>query len=202
VNRPREDAASCREASPRSVRQPRRGLLPERDIRVAAVQIVRDTPPKALVKVSPVEQREAHLEVAQPSRLAGPGCTGDQPGIVGPADGQGPVDQTVRHHVLPCGRHHKDPGTAAHQVGLGPLEDDYVVPGPMQERRCRASGDRSPDNADSHARRPRTPWSATREVTAIRQCSGHIFSEEADETGPEGQPLTGHASPEALIANM
>jgi hypothetical protein len=28
------------------------------------------------------------------------------------------------------------------------------VAGPVQERRRRASGDRSPDNADSHARRP------------------------------------------------
>ena len=33
------------------------------------------------------------------------------------------------------------------------FEDGYVVAGPMQERRCRASGDRSPDNADSHAGR-------------------------------------------------
>ena len=124
------------------------------DGRAAAVLIVKHAPPKSLVKVSPVEQREAHLEVAQPPLLACPGCTGDQPGVVGPAGGKGPVDQTVRHHVLPRGRRHKDPGATAHQVGLGPLEDDYIVPGPMQERRCRASGDRSPDNADSHARRP------------------------------------------------
>lgn len=80
-----------------------------------------------------------------------------------------------------------DPGAPAHQAGRGPLEDGYIVAGPVQERRRRAPGDRSPDNADSHARRPRTRWSVTREVTAIRQRSGHMFPEEADGTGSEGQ---------------
>src|SRR6185437_5257616 len=84
------------------------------DGRVTTVQIVRDAPPKALVEMSPVEQREAHLDVAQPSLLAGPGCTGDEPGVAGPAGGKGPVDQTVRHHVLPRGRRRYDPGTPAH----------------------------------------------------------------------------------------
>ena len=150
------------------------------DGRAAAVLIVRRAPPKSQVKVSPVEQREAHLEVAQPPLLACPGCTGDQPGVAGPAGGKGPVDQAVRHHVLPRGRRHKDPGATAHQVGLGPLEDDHVVAGPVQQRRRRASGDRSPDNADSHTRRPELAWSATGEVTAVRQPSGRMLSEKAD----------------------
>jgi len=38
-----------------------------------------------------------------------------------------------------------DPGAPAHQVGLGPLEDDDVVAGPVQECRGHASGDRAPD---------------------------------------------------------
>ena len=63
----------------------------------------------------------------------------------------------MRHHFLPRGRRHKDPGTPAHQAGLGPLEDGYIVAGPVQERRRRAPGDRSTDNADSHARRPPNP---------------------------------------------
>jgi hypothetical protein len=62
------------------------------DRRVAAVEIVRDAPPKSLVEMSPVEQREAHLDVAQPALLAGPGRTGDEPGVAGPAGGKGPVD--------------------------------------------------------------------------------------------------------------
>jgi hypothetical protein len=107
--------------------------------------------------MGPVEQREAHLDVAQPSLLAGPRSTGDEPEVVRSASGEGRIDQTVRHHVLPHGRRRSDPGTPAHEVGLGPLEDDYVVAGPMQERRCRTSGDRSPDNADPHAFRPLTP---------------------------------------------
>ena len=37
---------------------------------------------------------------------------------------------------------------------------------------------------------PRTPWSATLEVTAIRQFNGHIFPEEADGTRPEDQQVT------------
>lgn len=114
------------------------------DGRVAAVQTVRDAPPKALVEMSPVEQRETPLGVAQPSLLAGPGCTGDEPGELGPTGGERPVDQAVRHHVLPSGRRRNDPGTPAHQVGLGTLEDGHVVAGPMQERRCRTFGDRSP----------------------------------------------------------
>ena len=59
------------------------------------------------------------------------------------------LDACRKHGVRVLSR--SDPGTPAHEVGLGPLEDDYVVAGPMQERRCRASGDRSPDNADPHA---------------------------------------------------
>src|SRR6202044_3574673 len=117
--------------------------------------------------MSPVEQHGTHLNVAQPSLLAAPGCTGNEPGVADPAGGNGPVEEASRRHVLPRGGDHEDPGTPAHQAGLGPLEDGYIVAGPVQERRCRASGDRSPDNADSHARRPRTPWSATLEVTAI-----------------------------------
>src|SRR6202453_2459521 len=140
--------------------------------------------------MSPVEQHGAHLDVAQPSLPAGPGGTGDDPGVAGPAGGNGPVEDASRRHVLPRGGDHKDPGTPAHQAGLGPLEDGYIVAGPVQERRRRASGDRSPDNADSHARRPRPPWSATREVTAIRQRSGHMFPEEADGTRSEGQQAT------------
>jgi hypothetical protein len=62
------------------------------DRRVAAVEIVRDAPPKSLVEMSPVEQREAHLDVAQPALLAGPGRTGDEPRVAGPAGGKGPVD--------------------------------------------------------------------------------------------------------------
>src|ERR1700691_3746944 len=130
--------------------------------------------------MSPVEQHGAQLDVAQPSLPAGPGCTGDEPGVAGPAGGNGPVEDASRGHVLPRGGDYEDPGTPAHQAGLGPLQDGYVVAGPMQERRCRASGDRSSDNADSHARCPRTPWSATWEVTAVRQCSGHMFAEESD----------------------
>jgi hypothetical protein len=42
------------------------------DGRTTAVEIVRDAPPEALVEMSPVEQREAHLDVAQPSLLAAP----------------------------------------------------------------------------------------------------------------------------------
>ena len=124
------------------------------DGRGTAVQIIRDAPPKALVQMGPVERREAHLDVAQPSLLAGPGSTGDKPDVVDSAGGEGLLDQAVRHHVLPHGRRRSDRGAPAHQVGLGPLEDDYVVADPMQQRRRRASGDRSPDNADSHACRP------------------------------------------------
>ena len=48
-------------------------------------------------------------------------------------------------------------GWPAHQAGLGPLEDGYLVAGPVQGRRRRAPGDRSPDNADSHAPCHRAP---------------------------------------------
>jgi hypothetical protein len=132
------------------------------DGRGTAVEIVRDAPAKALVKIGPVEQHQAAQApgVAQPSRLAGPRSTGDVPHVAGSAGGEGPIDQTSRHHVLPHGRRRTDPGTTAHQVGLGPFEDGDVVAGPMQERRYRASGDRSPDDADSHAARPPTPWNA------------------------------------------
>jgi hypothetical protein len=106
--------------------------------------------------MGPVDQREAHPDVAQPSLAAGPGSAGDVPDVVGPAGGEGLVDQAVHQHVLPHSRRHTDPGTPAHQVGPGPLEDDYVVAGPVRERCCRASGDRSPDNADSTCR-PLTP---------------------------------------------
>jgi len=129
------------------------------DDRGTAVQLVRDAPPKPLVQMGPVEQHRAALElgVAQPSRLAGPGSTGDEPQVVDPEGGEGLIDQAARHHVLPHGRRRTDPGTPAHQVGPGPLEDDDVVAGPMQQHRCRASGDRSPDNADSHPCRPPNP---------------------------------------------
>ena len=126
------------------------------DGRGTVVQLVRDAPPEALVQMGPVEPGQAELDVAQPSRLAGPGSTGDIPDVVESDGGNGPVNQTARHHVLPHGRQRADPGTPAHQVGLGPLEDDHVVAGPVQERRCRASGDRSPDDADSHAGPPST----------------------------------------------
>ena len=111
------------------------------DGRGTAVQIVRDAPPKPPIEMSPVEQPQAELDVAQPSLLAGPGSTREVPRIVGLAGGQSPVDQTARHHVLPHGHRGTDPGTAAHQVGLGPLEDDYVMASPMQEGRCHTSGD-------------------------------------------------------------
>ena len=137
--------------------------------------------------MSPVEQHGTQLDVAQPSLPAGPGCTGDDPGVADPAGGNGLVEEASRRHVLPRGGDHEDPGTPAHQAGLGPLEDGYIVAGPVQERRRRAPGDRSPDNADSHARCPRTPWSATREVTAIRQRSGDMSAEEAGEISPQGQ---------------
>ena len=137
----------------------RRAVMPrfdQLDGRGTAVQLVRDAPPQALVEMSPVEQHQAALapDVAQPARLGGPGSTGDEPPVVGPAGGEGLIDQAVRHHVLPHGRRRGDPGTPAHQAGPGPLEDDDVVAGPVQQRRSRASGDRSPDNADSHACRP------------------------------------------------
>src|SRR5258708_16918765 len=61
--------------------------------------------------MGPVEQREAYLDVAQPSLLAGPRSTGDEPEVVRPASGEGGIDQTVRHHVLPQGRQRSDPGT-------------------------------------------------------------------------------------------
>ncbi len=129
------------------------------DGRGTAVQLVRDAPPKPLVQMGPVDQREAQRwpDVAQPSLLAGPGSTGDEPQVVDSEGGEGLIDQAVRHHVLPHGRRRTDPGTPAYQVGLGPLEDGYVVAGPVQERCCRAAGDRSPDNADSHACRPPNP---------------------------------------------
>ena len=129
------------------------------DGRGTAVPLVRDAPPKPLVQMGPVDQREAQRwpDVAQPSLLAGPGSAGDEPQVVDPEGGEGLIDQAVRHHVLPHGRRRTDPGTPAHQVGFGPLEDDYVVAGPMQERCSRAAGDRSPDNADSHACRPPNP---------------------------------------------
>ena len=145
------------------------------DDRGTAVQLVRDAPPKPLVQMGPVEQHRAALElgVAQPSRLAGPGSTGDEPQVVDPEGGEGLTDQTARHHVLPNGRRRTDPGTPAHQVGPRPLEDDYVMADPMQQRRRRASGDRSPDNADSHACRPPNPFGAPpRQVIVIRQFSG------------------------------
>ena len=148
------------------------------DGRGTAVQLVRDAPPKALVEMGPVEGCEGDMEVTQPSLLPGPGSTGDEPEVVGPAGGEGPIDQTARHHVLPHRRRRTDPGTPAHQIGLGPLEDGYVVARPMQQRRCRASGDRSPDNADSHAYRPH-PSQASR-VMVIRHFSSHICSKQAD----------------------
>src|SRR5215510_6873854 len=111
--------------------------------------------------MGPVEQREAHLDVAQPSLLAGPRSTGDEPEAVRPASGQGRIDQTVRHHVLPPGRRRSDPGTPAHQVGPGPLKDDYVVAGPMQERRCHAPGDRPPTMPTLIPVAPGPPRSAT-----------------------------------------
>src|ERR1700722_7874937 len=147
--------------------------------------------------MSPVEQHAAYLDVAQPSLPASPGCTGDEPGVAGPAGWNGPVEDASRRHVLPRGGDHEDPGTPAHQAGLGPLEDAYLVAGPVQERRRRAPGDRSADDADSHAACPRSPRSATREVTAICQRSGYTFAEEADGTRPEDQAsnVTGpHAS--------
>jgi hypothetical protein len=128
-----------------------RARFDQLDGRGTAVQLVRDAPPKALAQMGPVEPRPAEMDVAQPSLLPGPGSTGDIPDVVGPDGREGPIDQTARQHVLPHGRRRTDPRTPAHQVGLGPLEDGYVVAGPVQERRCRASGDRSPDNADSHA---------------------------------------------------
>src|SRR5436190_1710483 len=42
----------------------------------------------------------------------------------------------------------------------------------MQERRCRASGDRSPDNADPHACRLTPLGVPPQEVTVVRQFSG------------------------------
>src|SRR5690349_176438 len=125
------------------------------DGRGTAVQPVGDAPPKPLVQMGPVDQHHAarELGVAQPSLLAGPRSTGDEAHGVDPEGGEGLIDQTARHHVLPHGHRRTDPGTPAYQVGLGPLEDGYVVTGPVQERRCRTAGDRSPDNADSHAYR-------------------------------------------------
>src|ERR1700722_427411 len=120
--------------------------------------------------MSPVEKHGVQLDVAQPSLPAGPGRTGDEAGVAGPAGGNGPVEKASRRYLLPRGGDHEDPGTPAHQAGLRPLEDGYIVAGPVQERRCRASGDRSPDNADPHAACPRTLWSATREVAAVCQC--------------------------------
>jgi hypothetical protein len=53
------------------------------DGRVAAVQVVRDALPESLAEMSPVEQREADLDVAQPSLPAGPGGTSDESGVAG-----------------------------------------------------------------------------------------------------------------------
>src|SRR5690349_23640194 len=114
------------------------------DGRTTAVHIVGDAPPKLVVEMSPVEQRKAHLIIAQPSLLAGPGCPGDQPGAAGPAGGERLVEQTIRRNVLPRGRPRKDPGTAAHEFGLGSLQDGYVVVGPVQKGCGCAAGDRSP----------------------------------------------------------
>src|SRR5260370_35276641 len=97
--------------------------------------------------MGPVEQREAHLDVAQPSLLAGPRSTGDEPEVVRSASGEGRIDQTVRHHVLPRRRQRSDPGTPAPEVGLGPLEDDYVVAGPIRERRRTRPADPSPEES-------------------------------------------------------
>src|SRR5689334_7026905 len=133
------------------------------DGRGTAVQLVGDAAPKPLVQVGPVDQHHAALTlgVAQPSLLAGPRSTGDEPQRVNPEGGESLIDQTARHHVLPHGRRRTDPGTPAYQVGLGPLEDGYVVTGPVQQRCCRTAGDRSTDNADSHAyfRPAETRWS-------------------------------------------
>ena len=107
--------------------------------------------------MSPVEQHGVQLDVAQPSLTAGPGRAGDDPGVADPAGGNGPVEDASRRHVLPRGSVHEDPGTPAHQAGPGPLEDGYIVAGPVQERRRRAPGDRSTDNADSHIPLPPNP---------------------------------------------
>ena len=115
--------------------------------------------------MSPVEQHGVQSDVAQPPRLAGPGRAGDDPGVAGPAGGNGPVDEAPLRHVLPRGGVHEDPGAPAHQAGPGPLEDGYVVAGPVQERRRCAPGDRPADNPDSHAPCPRIPSSVTREAT-------------------------------------
>ena len=153
--------ASCRPTAP-GPRLQRRAVRPrvdQLDDRGAAVQLAGDAPTKPLVQMSPVDQPHtgAGTDVAQPSLLAGPGSTSDEPKVVDSEGGESLIDQTVRHHVLPHGRRRTDPGTPAHQAGLGPLEDGDVVSGPMQQRRCHAAGDRSPDNADSHAYRPPDP---------------------------------------------
>src|ERR1700727_359040 len=76
----------------------------------STVQTIRNAPPQRLLQMSPVEQHGAHLDVAQPSLPAGPGCTGDEPGVPGPAGGNGPVEEASRRHVLPRGGNHEDPG--------------------------------------------------------------------------------------------
>jgi hypothetical protein len=154
--------------------------------------------------MSPVEQHGAHLDVAQPSLPAGPGCTGDEPGVASPAGGNRPVEDASRRHVLPRGGENEDPGAPAHQAGLGPFEDGYIVAGPVQERRHRASGDRSPIMPTLMPLAPEPLRAPPGEVTAIRQrsstpCSQRPFGRVTVVSNDPAQPWIGTFSGEESV---